>query len=472
VPVKRLRVAPDASEVLSGFERIRRAMDLPEGFPSDAQEEARAASQQDVAAPGYEDLTAIPFVTIDPPGSMDLDQAFHAERRGRGFSLHYAIADPGSFLEPDGPIDTEARHRGQTLYSPDGKIPLYPPVLGEGVASLLPNEVRRSVLWSLELDEQGHPLEVNVRRALVRSTRRLTYEEAQDEIEAGSELEVLRDVGRLREERERERGGMNLELPEQEIALVDGRFELRFRGPLPVEGWNAQVSLLTGMCAANLMLSHGVGLIRTMPPPDPTAIAAVRAVAAFLGREWPPEIAYADFMSSLDPSEFGHGSILTAATQLFRGAGYEAFEGAVPEDPLHHAIGAPYAHVTAPLRRLGDRFANEIALALCAGIAPPEWARRALPELPAILKASHRKDGELERRLVDHLEAAVLARHVGRRFEAVVVERDAKAATIQICEPAIVARCHGDCGSLGTTLQVRLTEADTRKGVVRFEPVI
>ena len=39
-----------------------------------------------------------------------------------------------------------------------------------------------------------------------------------------------------------------------------------FRAPLPVEDWNAQISLLTGMAAAGMMLEAGVGILRTLPP--------------------------------------------------------------------------------------------------------------------------------------------------------------------------------------------------------------
>ena len=91
--------------------------------------------------PAY-DVTELPFLTIDPPGSMDLDQAMHLERRGAGFRVRYAIADVAAFVRPGGAIDAEAHRRVETLYSPDTRTPLHPPVLSEGAASLLPGQVR------------------------------------------------------------------------------------------------------------------------------------------------------------------------------------------------------------------------------------------------------------------------------------------------------------------------------------------
>ena len=116
-----------------------------------------AAAEDAAANPKLPELdrTDIPFITIDPPGSKDLDQALHIERRGNGFRVHYAIADVAAFVEPDGPIDVEAHRRGQTMYAPEHRIPLHPPVLSEGAASLLPDQVRPALLWSIDLDERG-----------------------------------------------------------------------------------------------------------------------------------------------------------------------------------------------------------------------------------------------------------------------------------------------------------------------------
>ena len=89
---------------------------------------------------------------------------------------------------------------------------------------------------------------------------------------------------------------------------------------------------------------------------------------------------------------------------------------------VHAAIAAPYAHVTAPLRRLGDRFATEAVLATTQGEDPPDWVVEGLPELPGLLRSAMARAGELERAVVDHLEALVLSSHVGRRFAGVVVD--------------------------------------------------
>src|SRR5687767_10767024 len=98
------------------FGGIRTEFGLPEEFPAAALAEAQAAVSRDVGLADREDATALPFVTIDPPGAKDLDQALLVQRVGSGFRVHYAIADLGVFVEPGGALDAEVRKRGQTLY--------------------------------------------------------------------------------------------------------------------------------------------------------------------------------------------------------------------------------------------------------------------------------------------------------------------------------------------------------------------
>ena len=93
--------------------------------------------------------------------------------------------------------------------------------------------------------------------------------------EVRDSLALLPEVGRRRAAQEAARGGASLNLPDQEVRVTeDGAHELVHRAPLPAEEHNAQLSLLTGMAAAELMLAAGVGILRTMPAPDADAVAA------------------------------------------------------------------------------------------------------------------------------------------------------------------------------------------------------
>src|SRR5919199_6979560 len=97
---RRVKLAPEAVELARGFARIRREMKLPTGFPQGVEKEAVEAATAARDSARYSDARNIEFVTIDPPGSRDLDQAFHAEADGSGYVVHYAIADVGAFVAP------------------------------------------------------------------------------------------------------------------------------------------------------------------------------------------------------------------------------------------------------------------------------------------------------------------------------------------------------------------------------------
>nr|MDQ3357621.1 RNB domain-containing ribonuclease [Actinomycetota bacterium] len=151
--------------------------------------------------------------------------------------------------------------------------------------------------------------------------------------------------------------------------------------------------------------------------------------------------------------------------------GYTPFDGELPEQQEQAAIAAPYAHVTAPLRRLVDRFTLVVCEALSSGRDVPDWAREALPMLPEIMATSDRQARAVERACADAVEAAVLQHRVGEVFDAVVVDEAGKGdLMVQVTEPAVSALAEGKA-DLGDRVRVELVEADVVNHVVRFSIV-
>src|SRR5699024_6996845 len=348
-----------ADELRAGIDALLAEQDgdVPLEFPAEVLAAAEDAAARATATQGRADRTDVPFVTLDPESSTDLDQAMHLERTESGFRVLYAIADVPWFVDLDGPLDQEARRRGETLYLPDRRLPLHPELLSEGVASLLPDQPTPAFVWVLDLDAAGEVVGIDLERALVRSREKLAYDQVQAELDRGAGhpmMLLLQEIGALRTALESRRGGARLNVPEQEVVADDGQVRLQWRRPHPIEDANAQISLMTGMAAAQLMLSRGAGILRTMPPAEPSAVTRFRRQAEALGTPWPPDQAYGAFLRSLDWHDPVHLALLNQATALFRGASYAAFTTAqeLPEDPEQAAIAAPYTHTTAPLRRL------------------------------------------------------------------------------------------------------------------------
>src|SRR5689334_4789270 len=204
MPRRWIRVTP-AAAMREGFEAVRREAQVPEAFSPQADAESKRTARLQGQSP--HPRVDVPFITIDPPGSRDLDQALHIERAGEGHRVRYAIADVGAFVTPGGPLDADTHARGVTVYAPDHNTPLHPLVLSEGAASLLPEQWRPAVLWTLDLDAQGELVTTHVARAQVRSAAQHTYADVPPGLAV-----LLKEVGERRLALERARGGVRLNL--------------------------------------------------------------------------------------------------------------------------------------------------------------------------------------------------------------------------------------------------------------------
>ena len=531
--------APPA-EVAQTLDALRAHYEVPTAFPPEALAEAEAAAgawAQDgparLLADGARDARDLELVTIDPPGSMDLDQAVLLERLpaqagvGTGaaqepaatYRVHYAIASLATFVTPGGALDAELRRRGETIYAPDTATPLHPEVLSHGAASLLQDAERPACLWTIDLDERGEIVSARVERALVRSRARLSYAQVQAAIDGQSALpqeapadlpELLAEIGRLRLEREAARGGISMTTPEQVVEVTEAAeateesgaaspaedsepaegpgpagYRLAYRVPVPAEQYNAQISLLTGMCAARIMVECGVGILRTLPPARPEDYARLRRVAAALGIDWPATQPYPELVRGLDHAIPAHAAFLEQAMSLFRGSGYLAFgvggvgvpaddEAADSEEAVHSAIAARYAHVTAPLRRLVDRYGEEVCIAACAQAPVPEWVLQALPDLPGVMEQTGKRARAIGRGALTALEALVLRGHEGEVFDGVITSERDGCGELVLTEPAVVTEIRAgkkatDGGlPVGERVRVRLLSADPASGI-RFQ---
>lgn len=471
------RCSPTNTVIHDGLDALRVELEIPSTFPQVVLQEAKdsAATGPQIprgsAATSISDRTDIPLVTVDPPGSLDLDQAVHAAKTSTGWRVHYAIADVAAWVRPGGAVDNESHARGLTMYSPDTRAALHPLALSEDAASLLPDRDRQALLWTIDVDDAGHPMNAHLERSLVRSRAKLSYQDAAALIDAdeSDSLRAVKEVGLRREALEIERGAVSLRLASQEVISTPTGFALEFDESLPIEGWNAQISLLTGIAGAKIMIDGGVGLLRTLPRPDDRTIRELRSTARALGIDWPKSMTYAEAVRSLDPNKASEAALIAQSARGLRGAGYEAFDGQLPEQTEHSAIAAEYAHVTAPLRRLGDRYANECILAILAGARPPEWVLETLPELPRLLGRARNREGSLERAVVDLVEAALLVDRVGHTFRGLVtsVDEDKNRVRVQISDPAVVAYADGRA-QLGEEVDVRLDDVNVGRRRVDF----
>lgn len=455
-------IADPTNSLSRGLAAIRTRFQVPESFPSAVLAAAEAAARRTPTE--HADRTDRHFVTLDPASATDLDQAFAIEPSGGDLLLHYAIADVAWFVTDGDALDTEAWRRGTTLYLPDGKAGLYPSALSEGAASLLPDGPRPAVIFTVRVASDGAVHLDGAERAIIRSNAKLAYDSVRDADLPPGFAELTSRLQRA----EAGRGAARVDPPEQEVAArKDGNFELVFRPRLVSEERNAALSLAANMAIADVLSAHQTGLFRVMAAPDDVAIARLRQTAIAFGLDWPPMAPLAQFEATLDGADPKQAAFMLAVRRAGQGASYQPFQHGIV--PWHAAVAATYAHATAPLRRLADRYVIRATLAVANGQPVPAVVTEAFEKLPAVMARADAIGGQIDRAVIDLAEAVMLQGKEGQAFAAVVTDADDRGARIQLRDLPVVARLAMPGAEPGDVITVTLTAADPERQRITFE---
>ena len=405
----------------------------PRDFPADGRGRGRARSSTATPTSAATPPTS-PLVTVDPPG---VDGPRPGPRTSRPAATGGASTTPSPTWAPSSPpggaVDAESWLRGETLYLPDGRVPLHPTPLSEGAASLLPGPgpAGRAVAHRRRR-RRASSTDVVVERAVVRSRSR---------------HDLRRPAGRAR--RRRRRRTRSPHLP----ALGQAR-----RRPCPCQGRDRAGPALAGgrrarrtatgrsrsarpcrsrrgtrRCRCSpawprpeLMLDAGVGLLRTLPPPDagrrPPAAPGRAGARRRLARRRP---ARRRPRRAATPAAHGTPPSSTWPARCSGARATPPSTASRPPSPATPGSGRPTP--TSPRRSGGscDRFATEVCLAVDrrSGRCPSGPGRRS-PPCPTVMAESGRRARAVERAAIDHVEAWLLAARVGEVFDVAVVEHD------------------------------------------------
>ncbi len=306
----------------------------------------------------------------------------------------------------------------------------------------------------------GELVETNVERAQVRSAAQHTYADVPPEL-AG----LLKEVGERRLALERARGGVRLNVPEQEVVKDGSGWTVHYRVPLETEDHNAQISLLTGMAAAQLMLKAGVGILRTQPPPrralaESPAPPGAGARGAVAGRRCPT------------PSSSGRWTRRSPRTP--RSCRRPRASAAAPATPRSTARRRRRPSTSRSLRPTrmrrrrcaGCRTATSRSAAWRHAPAPrrPIGSAPGSPRSPARWRRATTAPAPSSAAIVDLVEAVLLQGREGETFDAVVIDD----GLVQLRDPAVRGRIGKDAPEPGSEITVRLDRADPVARAVEF----
>ena len=459
-----MRAIEDPSNALArGLASIRSQFQIPATFPAGG---ARRGGGRGEARPGRACGSHRAAVRDPRPGLVDRSRPGLRDRAraASDLLLHYAIADVAWFVDDGDAIDAEAWRRGTTQYLPDGKAGLYPPVLSEGAASLLPDGPRPAVVFTVRVaagrrsparrggaGDHPEPGQARLRQGRERrSAARLRR--------AGAP-----DPGRRGEARAR-RG--SIRRPRSSSPSADGRY----RAALPAAAriGDSQRRAVAGDEPRRRRPAPG--------PPDRAVPGHGRAgrpggAAASPHGEGPrprngrPRASLAELERSLDPADPRQATFMLAIQRAGQGASYVPFRAG--EMPWHAAVAATYAHATAPLRRLADRYVVRAALAIANGRPVPAAVADAFERLPEVMARADALGARIERAAIDLAEAVILQGREGETFEAVATEVDHRGVRIQLRDLPVVGAGGGRGGQArgepaGDARQGRSGAADGR----------
>jgi len=482
---------------------------IPDIFSEQVLEEARLSGQNEPV--GRKDLCHLPFVTIDPDGAQDHDDAVFAQmdsdpnNRG-GFLIWVAIADVAHYVRSGTALDQAARQRGNSTYFPDRVVPMLPEALSADLCSLHQGARRPCLVVCLRIDCNGNKIGHEFHRAIIRSAASLTY----DEVQKGADgfpnervLPLLDTVIRplydaysaLCFER-RKRQPLELELPERVISLnANGRVTaVKFKERLDAHKLIEEFMILANVAAAEFLIAKREGcLFRIHEEPDKEKIDALRDTAQSVGLNLAKgEVLRTRHLNQLlrqaekqKEAELLSMSTLRAMTQAYYSR----------ENYGHFGLALrAYAHFTSPIRRYADLVVHR------ALIRAHNWGADGLTQEESDIlgqtadqiSITERRSMAAERDTLDRYLAMYLSEKTGNEFKGrisgvvkfgVFVRLDESGAeglvpirsigreyfTLDKKFNRLVGTESGFRLSLGQDVSVRLTEATSESGGIIFE---
>lgn len=419
------------------IESIIRKFEIPTHFPEDVIAEAQAfpSGVSASAMIGREDCRDTLVVTIDPDDARDFDDAINVMPTADGWKLTVHVADVSHYVLPGTPLDAEAYKRGNSVYLPGRVIPMLPEALSNGLCSLVPNEDRLTFAAFLDVTRDGKIRKARFAKAVIRSARRYTYQEAYARLkvppkdkfdrllhEAWAMASVLR-------KKRFDAGALDLDFPEVKVYLDPQGIPIRLER---VENDISHQLIEECMLAANesvarlFRMTPAAGLFRIHEKPDDAKLNEYRERVQMSGYRvgnLSVRKELTRFLRTLGgkPDEY---ALKTALLKSLKRASYSA-------EPLgHYGLSkSDYTHFTSPIRRYADLIVHRVLGGIC-GIAPKRTGKTprhlSLDQIARHLSTTERRASDAEREAVQlkkfEFFRRQLSKRTGQPFRAVILE--------------------------------------------------
>ncbi len=416
-----------------------RAFDLPHVWSVEAMEQAESYGKEipKSAIDGRLDLRSLPLVTIDGEDARDFDDAVHAEQLESGsWKLWVAIADVSYYVEPNSPLDKDAKDRGTSVYFPSQVIPMLPEALSNGLCSLNPEVDRLCMVCEMVINVEGNIESYQFHQAVMNSKARLTYTDVAAILVDNDQalktkynsvlpgLETMYNLYKVMLNTRSERGAIDFDLTETQFIFDDNR---KIKTIEPRERNDAhklieEFMVAANVCAAKYLLKNKIpDLYRIHETPAEEKLTGLREFLAGFGLtlgggDDPQPSHYASLLANASKRPDGH-LIQTVMLRSMKQAVYS------PENVGHFGLSLDaYAHFTSPIRRYPDLLVHRAIRHLTDKKPISKWrySHDEMIQLGEHCSMTSRRADEATRDVSDWLKCEFMQDRVGEVHDGVI----------------------------------------------------
>ncbi|MBQ9791682.1 MAG: VacB/RNase II family 3'-5' exoribonuclease, partial [Clostridia bacterium] len=383
---------------------------------------------------GRLDLRDKKFVTIDPENCKDMDDAVCCEKTENGYTLYVAIADVSHYVAQGSEIDKEAYIRGTSAYLGDGVYPMLPPVLSEGICSLNPNVDRLSLVYTINLDNDGNIIDYSIDKGVINSKYKLSYKTAQNiheekEYEHIKKSDIKHSIDLMYEVTEK------LKAKRQENYPLDidsheptFRFNETKTDVIRVEDTSDQTAksvieesmLLANFVSGDFTKKHNLPtLYRVHEEPDPLRIENYQMVLDDLGVNYivsTDNTTLSDLSTKLQTHPLGK-YLTSRLLRVFPKAHYS------PNDIGHFGLNMEhYIHSTSPIRRYPDLVQHRVISDYLENPNHIRYSGDTLKDMGEYLSEREKEADHASRESADLLQTLWATKYLGQVVEGTVYD--------------------------------------------------
>jgi exoribonuclease II len=385
------------------------------------------------------DFQEVTSFTIDDEDTLEVDDALTVHRQGNETVVGVHIADVAAFVRKDDLLDGEASQRSSTIYLPSITVRMFPEHLSTDLASLRAGTPRPVYTVEARFDDKGNRLGYRIVLSTIKVQRRLSYDEADTEIETNDALRTLLGIAKELHDARSKRGAITFRRPELKIRVQGDEIKIAKINPnSPSRFLVSEMMILANGLSADFASVNSIPVIyRTQEPREALAVEDTPAVEA---------LAFERLRKTFKRSR------LSLTPGLHSGLGLSA-----------------YTQASSPIRRYADLVTQRQFTSMLTG-SPIPYGREELLRILAGAEAAEQEIRAIEDRSTNYWLLEYLARYKRDEvFSAVVLDEK---GNIELQDYYLRAKAPGlSKPPAGETIGVRIETVDPAKGEVRFKAV-